>query len=183
MWILQRFCEVEILRPILLVGKKEEWSLMSCLMTWLVNQGERYLGSGVLTPGFSVYIASLFCPETTHWVIPAFYLCYSMNWDPFTKADLYYQCPRRPTNRLSSLIIIFGFCCIEGLIFGNHRLQKTINLSPKKPFVLWIINLKQWFWSTGMIYCALGRTAALHFEFFIYRTSQINNSKMLFQAK
>lgn len=95
-------------------------------MTWLVNQSERYLGSGVLTPGFSVYIASLFCPETTHWVIPAFYLCCSMNWDPFTKADLYYQYPRRPTNWLSSLIIIFGFCSIEGLIFGNHRLQKTL---------------------------------------------------------
>lgn len=107
--------------PILLVGKKEDQRRCRDLprMTQLANQGKRHLSSGFLTPDLSV-LPQLLCfaqKLPIGLVSPTFYLCRSMNGDRLTKADLYFQGPRRPSNRLSSFIIIFGFYNIEGLIF------------------------------------------------------------------
>lgn len=83
-------------------------------------------------------------------------------------------------------MIIFGFRSIEGLILGKYRLQKTLLIyhpPPKKPICSVDYQSQTVVLKHRMIYCAPGYTAALHFEFFIYRTSQINNSETLFQAK
>lgn len=105
--------------------KKEDWRLSDLLrMTQLVNERKRHLSLGFLTPSLSPLSQLPHSVQT----LPTELLplsIYAVKWTGIllTKADFYFQCVGRPTNRLSSLII-FGFCNIEGLIFGNQRLQK-----------------------------------------------------------
>lgn len=53
----------------------------------------------------------------------------------------------------------------------------------KNLFIQCITNLKWWCLNTSLMNYMQHNTAALHFDSFIYRPQQINNSKMLFQAK
>lgn len=55
------FVRLKFLYPFYCWGIKWNGASLSCLMTQLVNQGKRYLGSGFLP-----ITAAIFCPETTH---------------------------------------------------------------------------------------------------------------------
>lgn len=79
----------------------------------------------------------------------------------------------------------FCFYGIQGPISSHYRLRKTLLIfhREKKLFIQCIINLKWCSLSTSSMNYVQHNTAALHFDSFIYRPWQINNSKMLFQAK
>lgn len=100
------------------------------------------------------------------------------------KVNAVCQSPRTLTNCAKNNLH-FCFYRIQGPISINYRLRKRLLIfqEEKKLFVQCIINLKWWCWSTSLMNCMQHNTAALHFDFFIYRPRQINNSKMLFQAK
>lgn len=104
------------------MGKKRvgDWSDL-LRMTQLVKERKRHPPPGFLTQVFLFYWSCYTLPRIYPLGYSYFCLCHEGNWDPLTKADLYFQCLRKPTNRLSSSIISFGFCSIEGLIFGNQR--------------------------------------------------------------